>query len=364
LTPVEQGVLAQYSPEREVADIDKSRRRILEVLVGAPDITFVRSIGNIGDELIWAGTRQLLAGVEYREVGLRELAGVSGHTAVLAGGGAWSRPYHEVLPAMLPELEKAFERVIVLPSSFDVSVEAVRAALSGTDALVFAREHVSYEQIRKLCRAEIAHDCAFFFDFSPYRRTGSGVLTAYREDRESPLWGEIYVSEDGGEEALFAAGIDGVQDAPWIRLSSTYRFRLYLGTDRERVLAQIVLSGAAADSPRVLGMADRDDGTTLWIDGLPVGQRAPGTVSVGWRVQSGLPKDNVDISASAPSLDAWLWTIARHERVRTDRAHVMIAAAMLGKTVEYRASSTHKVGALVEYALSQTSVVAGADGSQ
>ena len=68
-----------------------------------------------------------------------------------------------------------------------------------------------------------------------------------------------------------------------------------------------------------------------------------------WRVKRGLPNDNVDISAQSPSLDAWLWTIARHERIRTDRAHVMIAAAMLDKTVEVRPSSTHKVPAIARW---------------
>jgi hypothetical protein len=37
--------------------------------------------------------------------------------------------------------------------------------------------------------------------------------------------------------------------------------------------------------------------------------------------------------------------------VKTDRAHVMIAAALLGKVVDYWTSSYHKVPSIADYAL-------------
>lgn len=64
-----------------------------------------------------------------------------------------------------------------------------------------------------------------------------------------------------------------------------------------------------------------------------------------------LPAGNRDLSVSAASLPAWLDEIARHDVVRTDRAHVMIAAALLGKTVEAHASATAKVPAIARWAL-------------
>jgi GT2 family glycosyltransferase len=64
-----------------------------------------------------------------------------------------------------------------------------------------------------------------------------------------------------------------------------------------------------------------------------------------------LPADNRDISIACQSLDEWLWTIARHALIRTDRAHVMIAGALLGRIVEYRPSAYHKLPALAEWAL-------------
>ena len=53
-----------------------------------------------------------------------------------------------------------------------------------------------------------------------------------------------------------------------------------------------------------------------------------------------LAPDNEDISATAPDLEAWLNRIAEHDLIRTDRAHVMIAAALMGKRVEFLPSGT------------------------
>jgi exopolysaccharide biosynthesis predicted pyruvyltransferase EpsI len=143
--------------------------------------------------------------------------------------------------------------VIVLPTTVDTSVEMIRDTLAGTKALFFARERESYRQLQGLCKTDIAHDCALFFDFGPYRLRGEGLLTAFRTDMESNL------------------------------------------------------------------------------DKVPPG--------------------NDDISLTCNSLDEWLWRIARHEAVETDRAHVMIAAAMLGKKVRYCATNYHKVPAIAEYSL-------------
>ncbi len=238
------------------AALEASRRRLLEAVGDGADLTFVRGVGNLGDELIYAGTRRLLDGLPgraWREIALDELPAARGHTALLAGGGAWCRSYHELMPQMLPQAELRFERVIVLPSSFDLEVREVREALSRSKALVFAREGESYRQIRDVCTAELAHDCAFFFDYSPYRCGGRGELLAMRSDRE-------------------AAGA--------------------------------------------------------------------------------VPAGNLDISLRCSSLDEWLWTIARHAAVVTDRAHVMIAAALLGKSVAWSPSNYHKLPALAEHSLS------------
>lgn len=248
--------------------IDESRRALLEVIGPAPEMTLIRPFGNYGDELIWAGTRELLRGHVYREIGIDQVASAGGELAVLSGGGAWSRRYNEMMPEALAIAELRFERVIVLPSSFEVSEDRVRAALEKSNATVFARERESYEQIRGLCRARLAHDCAFFADYSGYGAAGEGELNAFRVDDER------------------------------------------------------------------LGIHE-------------------------------LPADNVDISDGAHSLDNWLRTIERHSVVNTDRAHVMIAAAMLGKEVRYATSSYFKVESIAKFSLGGFNVapIAGSDES-
>ena len=227
---------------------------MLDAINHSPDLTILRSWGNRGDDLIYAGMRNLLRDRAFREYDIRFLGQVpTGHTAVISGGGAWCKPFHAIA-SMLPAVEERFSRVIVFPSSFDIEEPVVLQVLLRTRATIFARERYSYEQIRHLCEARLAHDTAFFFDFNPYR-TGpqNGVLNAFREDAEA--------------------------------------------------------TGAQ------------------------------------------LPESNRDISNECSSMDEWLWTISRHELIRTDRAHVVIAGAMLGRQVEYRPSSYHKVPAIVEFSI-------------
>lgn len=232
--------------------LEESRTKLLSALANDTDITVIRNYGNQGDQLIHAGMRRLLAGIHYREISVLQLEGACGQLAIITGSGAWCQA-HQHMPNYLLKIEAQFERVIVFPSSFDISVKSVREALSRTGALVFAREAKSYEQIRLLCRADIAHDTAYFFDFDPYQRSGQGKLLAYR-------------------------------------------------TDGEALTKQ-------------------------------------------------LPEGNCDISATCESLDEFLWTIAKYAVVETDRAHVMIAAAMLGKVVHYGESNYHKVSALATFGL-------------
>jgi hypothetical protein len=230
------------------------RDKLYSLIATASDVTFFRGRGNIGDDLIHAGTRQLLSNIKYREVGTWDMQGANGHTALICGSGGWCIPFHGQLRGALPLIEERFERVIVLPSSFDLAEPVVLDVLQRSKALIFARERDSYEQIRQVCNAEIGHDCAFYFDFSPYcGHGGQGRLAAFRTDVDT--------------------------------------------------------------------------------------------------VRSDLPAGNNDISLTCFGLDHWLWSIARYDTVATDRAHVMIAAAMLGKKVEYHETNYHKVTGIADYSL-------------
>jgi hypothetical protein len=50
--------------------------------------------------------------------------------------------------------------------------------------------------------------------------------------------GQVYVSEDGGPERLFAEGSPGSVSVPWIAAGKTFEFRLYAGTEHAKVLAK------------------------------------------------------------------------------------------------------------------------------
>lgn len=145
-----------------------SRDRLLDAISGAKDLTFFRGQGNVGDQLIQAGARQLLADIPYTEVIVpyqdiaEHLKRFRGHTALITGGGGWCGPFHLVMPKLLPVIERQFEKVVVLPSTVDTAFSEVREAIGGTEALFFAREWESYRQLRELCNADIAHDSAFF----------------------------------------------------------------------------------------------------------------------------------------------------------------------------------------------------------
>lgn len=235
--------------------LETSRKKLLDSLAGASDITFFYSSGNMGDQLIWAGTKKLLSSIRYESKYFdrtSEIKDKSGHTAIITGGGAFCKPYQH-MAAVLPFLEERYQRVIVFPGSFDPSVEAVRRSLAKSKATVFARELVSYKLIKNLCHAELAYDCAFFYDFQPYKRPGTGTLNAFREDPE--------------------------------------------------------------------------------------------------RNTTGTPPGNNDISSTCRSLGQWFDILAKHETIRTDRAHVMVAGAMLGKKVYYGSSYYHKVPAIAEFSL-------------
>ncbi len=56
--------------------------------------------------------------------------------------------------------------------------------------------------------------------------------------------GQIYVSENGSPEALFAEGPSGSQTASWIGAGRTYTFRLYAGRDRKRLLQSTTVTAA------------------------------------------------------------------------------------------------------------------------
>lgn len=247
------------------AALERSRRRVLDELDGAADLTLIHGPPCPLHDLVRAGAGELLRGREYRRAEMTELAAASGHTALIAVGNGLCRPDHDLVARAVGVAALRFERVIVLPTAVDPYEHSVRDVLTRTGATVFAGDPESYGEIAPLCDARMAHHSAFFAEFGTAGR-GSGSLNAFRTDSEQRL------------------------DVP-------------------------------------------------------------------------PPPDNVDISNELPDLPAWLRAIAERALIRTDRLEVVIAAAMLGKRVEFldpgdgrlRAAAEHWLGSLPVSAISQIS---------
>lgn len=52
---------------------------------------------------------------------------------------------------------------------------------------------------------------------------------------------EVWASQDGGPEHLFARGASGSQEAPWITRGSTYEFRLYAMLPKRRLIGELTV---------------------------------------------------------------------------------------------------------------------------
>ena len=173
-------------PPGFAARMEESRAAILDAVGPSGDVTFVRGAGNLGDQLIWSGARRVLEGVAGREISYEDLGGSSGEVAVLTGGGALCRPFHELMPHAIAVAGLRYERVVVLPSSVDVGEDVVRTALERTEAIVFARELETMRAIESLCDARLGLDTAFFHDYGRFvAYAGSGTLNAFRADAEA-----------------------------------------------------------------------------------------------------------------------------------------------------------------------------------
>ena len=55
--------------------------------------------------------------------------------------------------------------------------------------------------------------------------------------------GQVYVSEDGKAESLFATAPTGSAPAPWIAAGKTFEFSLFAGTEHAKVLAKTQVTG-------------------------------------------------------------------------------------------------------------------------
>jgi len=85
-----------------------------------------------------------------------------------------------------------------------------------------------------------------FPDQVPVRRIVG--FTEITWDTEDGSEGEVFVSVNGEPETLFATGPRGSKQAPWILAGQSYKFRLYSGTEHNRLLKETSARGMTVSS--------------------------------------------------------------------------------------------------------------------
>jgi hypothetical protein len=160
-----------------------------------PISLLVEMHGNIGDHLIWMGTRDFLSqnNIRFKEISISRI-GKENHEGILLipGSGAWDTRWHEWLPDLAVRAAAGFEKVIVLPSSYEPTVPIVRTCLELPNVYAFARETSSFRHIQHFGRSAPFFDLALYHHrFTPGRRRPRGFgnhrLVALRCDSGSLL---------------------------------------------------------------------------------------------------------------------------------------------------------------------------------
>lgn len=244
--------------------------------------------GNRGDGIIHMGARTLFNqyGIKQREINWSYMYNVQGNTIsgdilLVHGCGSFCIPYHESV-VQVDYYKDRFDRIIILPSSFDIRCEPVSKFISNLQPHihVFCRERYSYNQVLSLAPHKsniyIDHDLSLYLDYRNWKSEGRGTLIAFRTNNSNTEWG-------------FQA-----------------KKRFY------NISAQLLRS-----------------------------------------------RDCMDVShGNALEGEKLLSIITQYRKVITDRAHVAIAAAYLGKETRIFPGSYHKVKGIYEFSLAHLSNVA------
>ena len=180
--------------------LDEYRKTIIAEIDSSASIYLLTDLpGNLGDQLIAQGTNQLLTdeGIRFKQIPQREIAGFRSPEDILVipGSGAMTAYYHEWLPKLVQQAAGAFRKVVLLPTQYDVSINAVRDAVARENVFPFARDPKSYEALRNFSQCSLALDPALYFNFTSKADNSSRDksdqerrdLICFRTDRLSSL---------------------------------------------------------------------------------------------------------------------------------------------------------------------------------
>lgn len=289
--------------------VQPGRLDILDLLRSLRGETFyyVPNTGNAGDGLIAYATLQAFRRLSLTWVLVRvpedALAMPAGSILVFGGGGHMVR-YWNGFATLARTLHGRAKRLIILPHTIEGNQEIL--AELGANVDVVCREEISYDHVvthvRNGCRVHLSDDMTFHLD----------VEAALRRNPFAWL-GSLLALERGQARRML------------------------------RLLRHAMQSGRAGHGtlgrrgPKVLNCFRSDE------------------ESAGWTI----PRDNIDLSSAFASHDgrygaaeavrsggALVRYVNRFDVVNTDRLHVAIAGALLGKRVRLYVGNYYKIEAV------------------
>lgn len=161
---------------------------IIEFARNHSEIYVLKSIGNRGDKLIELGTIEYFSRynikVNWIEFGDTDK---QGDLLFVSGGGAFCNNWSHMVNAVKKRYSN-FKKIVLLPSSFDLSSKTVFDWASNLPdhVTVFCREEESYKQMKQVAKnVFLSIDMAFHFNFLSYKKNNEGTLVCFRRDSES-----------------------------------------------------------------------------------------------------------------------------------------------------------------------------------
>ena len=281
-------------------------RDLLRSLAGQP-FYYVPNTGNAGDGLIAYATLQAFRRLSLTWVLVRvpeDAPAVPADSTMVLGGGGHMVRYWNGFATLARTLHGRARRLVILPHTIEGN-EGVLAEF-GPNVDVVCREHVSYDHVvahaRNGCRVHLSDDMAFHLDV---------------------------------QAALERSTFDWIGSPHMLRRGGA---RKTLGVLRHAVgQARAGRWMLGPHGPKVLNCFRHDK------------------ESAGWEI----PRDNLDLSSVFASHDArygeaeaarsggaLVRYVNRFDVVNTDRLHVAIAGALLGKRVRLHVGSYYKIEAV------------------
>ncbi|NNF03164.1 MAG: hypothetical protein HKN17_01755 [Rhodothermales bacterium] len=302
------GTALELDPSQLLADLETDH------------VYFCPNPGNAGDSAIAVGAYHVFrsAGVEWTDVAWNEEFDSSGKTVIYGGGGNLAAAYPQARTFIEQHHERA-DRFVLLPHTIQGNGKLLSAL--GSNVVLFCREMRSFEHADSVAtgaRVHLWHDLALQIDVDDLLERApatSRLLTRMTLRSLGALGGRL----SGGDSRIHGVSV------------------------RSAVIEAARAAGrlGSSDSRRLFALRrDREA-----FGGPP-------------------PRANVDVSAvfaygvspADTALDATTNLLAylnRFDRITTNRLHVCILGAMLGKQIDFHANSYFKNEAVYRFSLGQ-----------